>query len=233
MMSHTLDIAMRQQLTPFKVDRPVPSGRHAPSSRAQSGAALVMGMIFLLVITLLVITVSGNASLQLRMAGNLRNVQQAQMSANTALRGAEWNIWRSTNVVGGQLICSDGSISAQGCVMFNPAKTSMYGASGLITQFREGATWPTTGIEYTGASGAGYTGAALDTAQLAKNPRYIIEDLGRVRPPGAGPQQESGAGSGAGGSIRVNTYRITARAAGGNDNAIRVLESTFDAQTKN
>ncbi|MCB1568344.1 MAG: pilus assembly protein, partial [Xanthomonadales bacterium] len=105
---------------------------------------------------------------------------------------------------------------------------------GVVTQFREGSTWPATGIEYKGPSGGtDYTAASLNTAQLAKNPRYLIEDLGRVRPPGAGPQQESGAGSGAGGSIRVNTYRISARAAGGNENAVRVLESTFDAQTKN
>lgn len=232
MMVFNSELAMRRE--PLKSSQlPMPLAMGI-GSRSQRGAALVLGMIFLLVITLLAITVTGNSALQLRMAGNLRNSQQSQMSANTALRGAEWNIWRSTNVVGGQLICTDGSLSAQGCVMYNPANTSMYGPGGVVTQFREGSTWPATGIQYQGPAGTGgYTGASLNTAQLAKNPRYIIEDLGRVRPPGAGPQQESGAGTGVSGSVRVNTYRITARAAGGNDNAIRVLQSTFDAQTRN
>ena len=204
-----------------------------PRQTAARGSALVMALIILLVVTLLALTVTSNSALQLRMAGNLRNVQQAQMSANTGLRGAEWNIWTSTNVVGGQLLCTDGSVSANGCVLHNPLNTGMYGASGLVTQFRNAHGWLSTGVEYQGPGNLDYTNAGLDTAQLSENPRYIIEDMGRVRPPGAGPQTESDSGGGPADSIRVHTYRITARATGGSKNSIRVAQSTFDAQTKN
>jgi len=199
----------------------------------ERGSALVMALVFLLVITLLALTVSSNSVLQLRMAGNLRNVQQAQMSADTALRGAEWRIWTSTSVVGGQLLCTDGSISGSGCVRHNPANTAMYGPGGVVTEFRTAQDWLDTGIEYMGPGNLDYTGAGQATAQLSKNPRYIIEDMGEVRPPGSPPARESGAGRGPGDPGRAHTYRITARAAGGSTNVIRIAQSTFDAQANN
>lgn len=199
----------------------------------QRGSALVISLIFLLVITLLVLTSSSGSLMQLRMAGNLRNAQQAQISADTALRGAEWKLWTSANVVGGQLLCTDGSVSSDGCVLHNAKNAAMYGTGGYVTTFRNATGWSNAGVEYKGPGALDYTSASLDTAQLAENPRIIIENLGRVRPPGAGPQSESGAGSGSDGSVNLNSYRITARATGGSKNSIRVLQSTFDAQTSN
>ena len=215
-----------------RLERAAPTMTRSPRTAAR-GSALIMALIILLVVTLLTLTVTSNSALQLRMAGNLRNVQQAQMSANTSLRGAEWNIWTSTNVVGGQLLCTDGSISSNGCVLHNPINTAMYGPTGVVTEFRKTHAWLNTGVQYLGPGNLDYTLAARGTAQLSENPRYIIEDMGRVRPPGAGPQTESDGGPGGGDSIRVHTYRITARAAGGSKNSIRVAQSTFDAQTKN
>ncbi len=197
-----------------------------------------MALIFLVLLTILAITASSGSLLQLRMAGSLRNAQQAELSANTALRGAEWKMWASANQVGGHLTCTDGSISSEdGCVLYNTATESTYGPDGSVTQFRRDHAWPANiGKAYAGPQEHGYTDDSLDTATLATNPRYIIEDMGRILPPGAGPQHESGATGpqNAGpGAMNPHAYRITARATGGRANTMRAAESTFDAQTNN
>jgi len=224
-----------------------PSFRHhAPTlrpARAQRGAVLIVALIFLLLLTLLALSATGRSLLQERMVGGLRNAQQAQMSAQTALRGAEWKLWmNTTNLVGTPLLCGSG-VLAGSCYKYNPNDTALYGDTGTVTQFRHGQGWITAGAAtYTGPSGTvDYTqpnstafGTAAATAQLANNPVYMIEDLGMELPAGvSGGLHESGAtGPGGGGytSTTRHVYRITARATGGSPNTVRVLQSTFAAK---
>jgi hypothetical protein len=64
---------------------------------SQRGVVMVIALIFLLLLTILAVSASGNSLLQERMSGGLRNAQQAQMSAETALRGAEQRHgWRAS-----------------------------------------------------------------------------------------------------------------------------------------
>ena len=77
--------------------------------------------------------------------------------------------------------------------------------------------------------------SGYETSRLAKNPVYMIEDMGVELPPGvSGGLHESGVtgsgGTGAGSTSR-HVYRITARATGGDENTVRVLESTFAAKS--
>ena len=58
----------------------------SPPMSAQRGAVLVVALIFLLLMTILAMSASGRSFLQERMVGGLRNAQQAEMSAQTALR---------------------------------------------------------------------------------------------------------------------------------------------------
>ncbi|MGC1547765.1 MAG: PilX N-terminal domain-containing pilus assembly protein [Rhodanobacter sp.] len=212
--------------------------RNSTSVHTQRGAALIVALVFLLLMTILALSASSRSLLQERMAGGLRNAQQAEMSAETALRGAEWQLWSRTSTVGGHMDClSSGISSDDGCVIYNPANTSLYGASGTVTVFRTSQAWITGGLTYLGPLG-GYTNSSTNPnfSQLAQNPVYIIEDMGRELPPGSGPQHESGDtgpnNTGAG-QVDTHIFRITARATGGNENAIRVMQSTFDAQAQN
>ncbi|MEO7066246.1 MAG: pilus assembly protein [Rhodanobacter sp.] len=209
------------------------------AAQTQRGAVLVIALIFLLLLTILAISSSGRSLLQERMAGGLRNAQQAEMSANAALRGAEWKLWTSTSqLTSTPLLCGSG-VLAGGCYRYDPTDTAVYGANGIVTKFRNSAAWVSTGAQtYQGAGGGNdYTAPATgyETARLAKNPVYMIEDMGVELPPGVGSGlHESGAtGSGAGGasSTSRHVYRITARATGGNENTVRVLESTFAAKS--
>jgi type IV pilus assembly protein PilX len=216
-----------------------------PQHARQRGAVLLVALIFLILLTLLAIGASSGSLLQQRMVAATRSAQLASLSADTALRGAEWRIWNTSSVVGGTLQCDIADINGTtGCVKYDP-ESPLYAAGGAVAQFRTGNNaWLSTGIAYTGLPGAsndftnvpipsdGYTASA----SVAENPRYIVEDMGLVKPPGAGPQHESGVtglNNGGAGHINIHIYRITARATGGNQNTVRVAQSTFDAQASN
>jgi type IV pilus assembly protein PilX len=218
--------------------------RHGQDTkRRQSGATLIVALIFLLLLTMLALGASSRSLLQERMAGGLRNMQQAQMSAETALRGAEWTLWKTTSNVGGHLNCLSGSISSDGCVVYDPS-SAPYATTGDVTKFRTQPGWITdsgtaVGKQYKGGDGSiDYTASSRASSfdQLSTNPYYLIEDLGIELPPGAGSQREAGdTGPNNVGAGQPNThiYRITARAKGGNPNAVWVAQSTFDAQATN
>ncbi|SFS19188.1 type IV pilus assembly protein PilX [Dyella sp. OK004] len=203
-------------------------------SRQQRGVVLVVALIFLLLLTILAISASGHSLLQERMAGGLRNAQQAELAAETALRGAEWRLWKAG---------SDGSVNCgttviTDCYVHDPSSPIT-----TVVAFRTKTGWVTDGAtEYKGNSGDyDYTTLSSSTlkaserevAVLAKNPLYIIEDLGPELPPGTGPSHESGVTSSTGtgpSNTGRHVYRITARATGGNENTVRMVESTFAAK---
>lgn len=204
------------------------------SARAQRGVVLVVALVFLLLLTMLAISATGRSLLQERMAGGLRNAQMAELSAETALRGAEWRLWRAGN--NASVNC--GTTVITDCYVYDPAKPIAN-----VNKFRSSAGWEVGGAtEYKGHSG-GYDYTTLEgsklsddekkLAVLAKNPHYIIEDMGPELPPGVGKPHESGVSSSSN-TGPTNTgrhiYRITARATGGNSNTVRVLESTFAAK---
>jgi type IV pilus assembly protein PilX len=220
--------------------RPQPS---FPRRSRERGVILLLALIFLVLLTLLAIGASSGSLLQQRMVSATRSAQLAILSADTALRGAEWKLWSNPQVAGTPFSCGSGSIDATtGCVVYDP-DSPLYGTTGAVTKFRTGDNaWLTFAgpITYTGADSAGYTaitGVAPDTASpnVAQNPRYLIEDMGAMVPDG--PQHESGAtglyGGGPGGGVDIHIYRITARATGGSQNTVRVVQSTFDAQANN
>lgn len=203
----------------------------------QRGVVLLLALIFLVLLTLLAIGASSGSLLQQRMVAATRSAQLATFSADTALRGAEWTIWSSAMVVGTPFNCGTDALDATtGCVKYDLA-SSPYSATGAVTLFRTpDNAWLSTGVAYTGATGAGFTAASdepdIASPNVADNPRYIVEDMGRVKPPGAGPQHESGVSgpnNGGPGQVSLEMYRITARATGGSRNTVRVVQSTFDA----
>ena len=209
------------------------SGGTSPA--AQRGVVLVVALIFLLLMTILAISASGRSLLQERMAGGLRNAQQAEIGAEAALRGAEWKLWRLP-ASGVKLICP--STPLENCYQYDATTPNAN-----VAAFRSAAGWPTAGsTEYKGDKNAlDYTtmsGSSLETAQkavakLAHNPRYIIERLGQETAPGVGRQIEGGVTAAYGSSSTPSTslwiWRITARGAGGNENTVRTVESTYAA----
>lgn len=213
-------------------------GYRAPAwrgSATQRGVVLVIALIFLLLLTILAISSSGRSLLQERMVGGLRNAQQAELGAEAALRGGEWQLW-SLPAQGVKLICP--STQLPNCTVFNPVSPDADAAA-----FRSSAGWPTAGsteykgdkssIDYTTMAGSTLTTDQKLVAKLAHNPRYIIEKLGQEKPPGVGSQIEGGVTAQYGSSSTPSTalwiWRITARSSGGSPNTVRALETTYAA----
>lgn len=197
---------------------------HRVSSRRQRGVVLITALIFLLLITLLAISASGTSLLQQKLAGGLRNSQLAEWSAESALRGAEWRLWQASSDPSTRMVCGASSLAT--CYPYTVPLNAK------VQTFRSSTGWVTDGattfqpVDFRSASGDGTFG-------LKNNPVYIIEDLGLELPPNTGIQHESGS-TGATGkgytSTNRHVYRITARGMGNNENAIRVLETTFAAK---
>lgn len=183
--------------------------------KRERGAVLVVALIFLLLLTIVAITSSSRSLIQERLAGALRNAQQADWSAENALRGVEWRIFNGD----AGLACYNSS---------NPATVSA-----KVNTFRRASTWVTDGAtEYKGAGvsldyKATTTDTSMATATLAANPWYIVELLGTDKAPPSTLSTASEVGSGGSTTARYYLYRITARAVGGSPNTIRVVESTF------
>jgi type IV pilus assembly protein PilX len=66
--------------------------QHAAKHYRQTGAVLITGLIFLVVLTLLVLSIMRSATLEERMASNARNRQIALQAAEAVIRDAEENL---------------------------------------------------------------------------------------------------------------------------------------------
>ncbi len=199
---------------------------------------LFVALVFLILITLLGLTASGTSILQERMAGGLRNGQMGLMGAETALRGGENWLWNLSGN-GGTINCGfnggDNGFCYSPMTLDNGSGSTIFVSNPLVASFRTTPSWiangTSGGTNYGNGSNAALNASSLGTARLAQVPQYMLEYRGLVRPPGT-PDNGQGASidqdAGSGATIqKQNTYRITARATGGNAGAVAVVESTF------
>lgn len=178
---------------------------HLQTVKRQSGAALITGLIFLVVLTLIGITAANMSSLEERMSGNMRDRAVAMQAAELALRDAERDIM-------GSVTASARSISGlTGFVADCGASTGTTADDGLCYNGPTGYGTPIwTTASMTGAPSVVYgrfTNASVITG-LSSQPRYLIEGI-RKTPPGGG---------------QTFYYRITVRAQGANANTVVWLQ---------
>ncbi|MBZ0070058.1 MAG: hypothetical protein K8F26_14735 [Thiobacillus sp.] len=178
----------------------------------QQGVALITGLIFMVVLTLMAVTAARMAGLEERMSGNMRDRSLAVQAAELALRDAEQDIRSSGRVSG---ITNFVSACTNG-LCYNGIQGNANGTDWNITP-----AWSTVDMtaapdsvafgDNTGAADPGTPGADL-IAQLSASPRYIIEGIKKT-PPGSGQP--------------VYYYRITVRAQGANPNTVVWLQEVF------
>jgi type IV pilus assembly protein PilX len=159
-------------------------------STSERGAALIVSLVFLLIMTILGVTAIRNTTLEERMAGNLRDSNLAFQAAEAALREGEQLLTQAT------------------IPPFN-------GADGLLqmqdhagqAQFWSGYAWGGSSREAAAVNG------------VAARPRYVIEELPAL--PAEGDSARFGA------LPDVGFYRVTARAVGGTQDAVSILQTTY------
>ena len=164
----------------------------------QTGSALIISLLILIVMTLIGITGMGTSSLEEKMAGNDRDAALALQAAEAALR--------------------DGEAYYDSDLIQSPASAFNGGTAGLLPQ----GTNPDVLAAGTWANSRTYSGNIDD---VASQPRYIIELLDTIGDTSnelnvQGYGESSGLGN-------VTAARITARAIGGSSNTVVTLQSNY------
>jgi len=171
--------------------------------RRQRGVALLTGLIFLVILTLLGIAAARMAGLEERMSGNMRDRSIAMQAAEMALRDAERDILgvgttRAQPISG----LTDFVADCTNGLCYN-------GPGGYATPI-----WTT--VSMTAAPSVAYktytpATASASLSGLSAQPRYLIEGMHKT-PPGGGEDFY---------------YRITVRAQGANPNTVVWLQEIF------
>ena len=176
------------------------------SSNPQRGAALIMALVFLIMLTLLGLTSMNTTSLEEKMANNTRDRDLAFQSAEAALRAGE--AWIET--------MPDAATPA----FPNNAKGLYNPSLPLVPPYQD--IWDT--INWSGANIVAYpctpdsatpsnSGSCGGTplTKVASQPKYIVEKMGPVDP------------------LVPNTiaFRITARGTGSSDSSVVMLQSSY------
>lgn len=199
---------------------------HSILPKRQRGVALVIGLIFLALISLIATVGMRQSITQERMAGGLRQESLARSGAETATRAGERNLYDF-------LLFSNGTVRGEG-----DGLGFKFANAADVEAFRNAPLdeWYTSGSAEMDASLLDLSGLASPTAKLAYQPVFVIEKLGMVRAPGSGTGTEGGSsgtanyeGSGglSGGNNSLFVHRITGRATGGIETVVRTVETTY------
>jgi type IV pilus assembly protein PilX len=195
--------------------------------RSQRGAVLFLAMIFLLLLTILAVTASSTSIMQERMTGGMRNLQLGLMGAESGLRGGEQFLWALSFDDSQPLPpCLPGD-SNRNCV-FKPKVDGTLLPE--VQRFRTSREWLDPATDRARPYGTNLTslGGSAVSANLATQPRFIVEHLGTALP----PFRQGMAKDGQGKESRAGEhflYRITTRSQGGTDGVVRITESVYSA----
>ncbi len=174
---------------------------HTPAAQRQTGAALMVSLMILLVLTLVGVTSMSTTILEEKMAGGVRNQNLAFQSAEAALRAGEAWIEAQNPVPNAVSNCNA-----------PPCQVMELGGFGNVT-IKNNAWWNSNAREYGATDAQEIPGVSAD-------PRFIVEERTAA----------DRTGSLARGIAPVPKnlyYRVTARGTGGNDSAEIILQSHY------
>jgi type IV pilus assembly protein PilX len=183
----------------MKADRKRSTVMRRAGVAGERGAVLVVGLVFLLLMTLIGVTAYSVATQEERMAGNTRDRLRAFEAAEQALRECE-------RYLGGPLpplFSADGS-----------ADRGMYEAPDVDRSPPEREKWETIAWDTEPSR-------RLDgVAEVAEQPRCIVQRLARARSSDGSLRAEAAPSP-------AFAYQVTGRGVGVNRGTVVVLQSTF------
>ena len=197
----------------------------SPMRRRQSGAVLIVSLLFLVVLTILGITAMTGTTLEHRMAGNTRDHAVAMQAAEAALRDARRDVNPRPNEQGRNTPATSygngvpGTCSAGGNKGLCLALPQIEGPAGyILPPMLNLNTQPYVLYgDYTGAEKIRGVVAGTNNALLPNQPRYWVEALCGIEPPG----ETVSAG------VTCGFRRITARGYGINPNTQVTLQEIY------
>jgi len=179
----------------------------------QSGFALIVGLVVLVLLTLIMLMALRMASLEERMAGNLRNQNIAFQAAESALREAEARIRNGTDGLDAD---EDGAPDANA---FNPLLLSggpfQRTSAPRCVDGLCGESTPLQSTLIRTLSDAEVRTAGLGISGIPE-PQYVIELISLA------PHTDA--------RLMYATFRVTARAWGEDPNSLAQLQSTYRSE---
>ncbi len=208
---------------------------HRKFGGRQQGAALIVGMIMLLLLTLIGVAGMRDTLLQEKMAANMRDRDVALQAAETALRAAELTL---SAAVGPVFTNNNGLYDLGVSAGLNATKRVKPAISGTVVA--EQVFWQQS-WSWASSNSIVYN-RTLPNLTTAQNPRYVIEKLPQsLTDLTLYPNTAFAAGSGNVAAIDESEldetvivkpdYRITARAQGLTADTVVILQSTFRRAT--
>lgn len=193
------------------------------SQRANSrGVALIVGLIFLIVLTIFVLGGLRDVLLQERMAGAFRNNSLAQSAVDSLMKNAEVRIFQEVNQAG----LNFSRISSQ-----QLDNESTLGSTDT-RNFRNGIGFVTNAAAVTPVltSSPTYLLNSGDPTSTRSSPgAYILEGPFEILAPNSGGAEVESHGGvvTAGKEGELNGWRITVRGTGGTNDYVEVAEATY------
>lgn len=184
----------------------------ATPRQGQSGAALIMALLFLILMSVLGASAMSSARLQEQLAAGQRNVQLAETGAESTLRDAEVLLWDTFAQSSGRAV-PEGTRK--------PASQDP-----LVEQFRTSREWIELDSKFDTFD---YTALPQEAggSRLFAQPVYLIEDLGSVASSAMESHSRDASAYGSGTSGELHFFRISARSLSGDGHFLRGRESTF------
>lgn len=167
----------------------------------QSGVALFISLVLLLVLTIIGVSSVQTTSLEVRMTRNEHDSMLAFQAAESALEDGEQEVFQLTT----------------------PESFGITSGRYLVADVGEPYHYQRADIWDGGSS----TEAPTEVEGVAQQPRYILEHVATVVSEENAHQLDDPYGGGA--QKRIEVYRITAMGVGGTENARVVLQSIFGA----
>lgn len=213
----------------------------------QSGVALIVGLILLLLLTLIGVAGMKDTQLQEKMAGTALDRETAMQAAEAALRQAELEFgsaYQSSIAKASTPLYNKFETNAAGrykveiptALNPNPANPTKRVKPLLTTPLNEADFWKQWKWKASDNKSVAYTGT-LETgasATVAEQPRYVIEkldsslsDLGSYAAGGGGMVENIGLTSTTATTLAANDYRITARGVGRTTDSVVYLQTTI------
>jgi len=187
--------------------------------RSQQGVALIVGVIFLIILSLFVLGAMRDVLLQERMAGAYRNMSQAQTTVESVLRNGESAVYSK--------YVESGAVPTYFAIDNEKA-----GVPANLRTFRSGAGYVVATALTPSATQAAlptkqYSEATYANSTLAQAGAFVIEGPITLSDDSGLKPLEVHNDSGGTYVGAAEMYRITARATGGSEDFVRAAESSI------
>jgi len=187
---------------------------------SQSGAALIIGMVMMLLLTIIGLSAMQGTVMQEQMAGNLRDKELAFQAAEETLRHVEsWLAKQDKRPETNSFPCAN----QNGCVVYKADSGNKGPVACLLNReflnnkHKDCKGWLNNSLQVADLGG-GYT----SISGLAAEPRFVIEYLGVNEETVVVGKLDSESGQ-----LLLDEYQITVRSVGGSNQSEVILQSVF------